>query len=69
MMDELKAEELRYLEQLLEQYADAQDMMTFYYEAPDSHLNLEPAERRGAKVEHWRKERDKAKEQIIRLFL
>ena len=68
-MNDLKSEAIKYLEELLERYADAQDMMTFYYEAPDAHLNLKPTERRGKKVEHWKKERDDVREQIIRLFL
>jgi hypothetical protein len=68
VMDNLGPERLEYLEELLDQYASAQESMAVYQIIPDDYLKGKgPMRRQYGK--HYREERDKVREQIIRLFL
>ena len=62
-MNAEKEAQLKYLEELLDIYADSQDYMTYYEVSPDIFKN------RAINVELYRRKRDEAREQIIRLFL
>lgn len=56
--------QLRHLEELLDIYADSQDYMTYYEVSHDTWNKV-----RVANVELYRRKRDEAREQIVRLFL
>ena len=68
-MNAEKEAQLKYLGELLGQYAYCQEYTTFCEMAPKPLLYLNPNETRGQRIVFWREERDKAREQIIRLFL
>jgi hypothetical protein len=65
-MDKEKEAQIKYLEDLLDIYADSQDYMTYYEVVPGLHM---PSKRREEKAERYRQKREEAREQIIRLFL
>ena len=65
-MDKEKEAQIKYLEDLLDIHADSQDYMTYYEVSPSPNSSRRG---RAENVELYRRKRDEAREQIIRLFL
>lgn len=66
VMDKEKEAQIKHLEDLLDIYADSQDYMTYYEVSPDLKSS---SKHRADNVQLYRRKRDEAREQIIRLFL
>lgn len=66
VMDKEKEAQIKHLEDLLDIYADSQDYMTYYEVSTNPNISRKG---RVANVELYRRKRDEAREQIIRLFL
>ena len=66
-MDKEKEAQIKYLEDLLDEYASAQSAKTAYSVIPCDHVQDRGL--RGQCVKYWREECDRVRELIIRLFL